>query len=439
MGDNGISLVLRKVLLNQEIHRLKMIPSSMTFEKLPDEIILDICRFLSSSDILYSLFDLNSRLNSTIFIYRRHVVLRRTSFLEFEYLCLNVLPKIGSTIRSLSINANWTDLLAKRFLHYFGNKINEIFCNLEHLILVAFSGNELNDYMENITDLPCLTKLTIHDRYNVTEEYKKVLFDKILSANKNRLEKVLFNRHSESLSIDPENSIIYPNIVHLSIHLEKINDLRLLFKLIPNIRQLFIVINKQLEDEMIQFDDLIMKNLIEFHMESFRRCWIFDEVNFLLKQMPFLQSLSLDLFSQDVHLFNGEKFLSILPRDTLQRFNLAIDYTSDEEIDFIDNIKSSWESTPYSICCLMEDSQTHMFLHTIPYGFPYLDISSSFVKYMDKKANEHNYCIKELLLFSVNTLAETFVAIKNCSQVKDLALEIEDQSSSKSFLLILEL
>lgn len=412
-----------------------MISSLTNFECLPDEMILEICRFLSSTDVLYSLFNLNSRLNKTIFIYRRHVVLRRTSFIEFEYLCLNVLPKIGSTIRSLSINANWTDLLAKRFLYYFGSKINEIFPNLEHLILIAFSGNELNDYMESLTDLPYLRKLTIHDRYNVTEEYKKVLFDKILSANKTRLEKIFFNRHSESLTIDRTNSIIYSNIIHLSIHLEKIDDLRYLFKLIPNIQQLFIVINKQLEDEIIQFDDLIMKNLTQFHIESFRRSWIFNEIKFLIKQMPFLQSLSLDLFSQDVDLFYGNKFLSILPMNTLKQFNLAIDYTSDEEICFIDQIKSSWESTPYSVCCLIQDTHNHMFLHTIPYGFSYLDISSSFVKYMNKNSNELNYYIKELLLFSVMTLSETFIAIRNCKKVKDLALEIDDSSSSKSFYL----
>ncbi|CAF2394103.1 unnamed protein product [Rotaria sp. Silwood2] len=401
----------------------------MAFEELPDEIILEICRFLSSTDVLYSLFNLNSRLNRTIFIYRQHVVLRRTSFIQFEYVCLNVLPTIGSTIRSLSINANWTDLLAKRFLFYFGHRMKEIFPNIEHLILVAFSGSELNDYMESISDLPYLNKLTIHDRYNVTEEYKQTLFDKILSANKNRLKRILFNRHSESLSINEMNSIIYSNIIELSIHLEKIYYLHCLFKLIPNIRQMYIVIDKQLNDEIIQFDELIMYNLIEFRMESFRRCWIFDEVSSLLKQMPFLECLSLDIFSQDFRLFDGQLFLSILPIDTLQCFNYAIDYTPDEEVENVDDIVSSWASTPYPVCCLLDDGKTHMFLHTIPYGFSYLDISSLFIKYMNKKTNGYSYHVKELLVFSVSTLAETFVMINYCNKVKDLALEINNTSS----------
>jgi len=405
----------------------------MDFEILPDEILLEICRFLSSTDILYSLFNINSRLNRTIYIYYQHVILRQTSFIQFEYICINILPKIGSIVRSLSVNANWTDLLAKRFHFYFGHQMKDIFPNIEHLILVAFSGNELNDYIESISDLPYLNKLTIHDRYNVTEEYKQILFDKILSANKNRLKKIYFNRHSESLSINQINSIIYLNIIELSIHLERLVDLRYLFKLIPNIHQLSIVIDKQLENEIIEFDELIMKNLIDFQMESTRRSWIFDEISSLIKQMPFLKSLSLDLFSRDFYLLDGQQILSILSINTLQHFNYEIKYTADEYLESLDNIISSWSSTPYPVCCLVEDSQTHMILHTIPHEFSYLEISSLFFKNMKKINYDKRYAKKELLLFNISTLSEAFIAIKNCTKVKDIELQMKDESSSKFF------
>jgi len=364
-----------------------------------------------------------------------NIVFRRTSFTQFEYLCLNILPKIGSTIRSLCINANWTDLLAKQFLIYFGHQMKDIFPNLEHLTLVACNGNELNDYMSSISDLPYLNKLTIHDRYNITEEYKQILFDKILSANQNRLEKIFFNRHSESLSINQINPIIYSNIIQLSIHLDNINDLHCLLKLIPNIRQLNIIINKQSEDNIIEFDEFLMNNLIEFRMESFRRSWIFDEICSLLKQMPFLKHLSLDLFSQDFRLFDGQQFLSILPLNSLQRFNYTIDYEPEGQIESVENIISSWTSTPFPVCCLVTENKAHMFLHTIPYGFSYLDISSVFVQYMDKKTDDYSYHINELLLFNVSTLAETFIAIRNCNRVKDLGIEMQETPSSKWFFI----
>ena len=403
----------------------------MIFEKFPDEILLEICQYLSSADVLYSLFDLNARFNRTISHYCQHLVLRRTSFIQFEHLCLHILPKIGFKIRSLCINANWTDLLPKHFFFYFGQQMKEVFPNIEHLILIAFSGNELIDYMESISDLSHLNSLTIYDRYNVTEEYKRILFTKILSANQFRLKKVSCNHYTESLKINEMDSIIYTNITELSIHLERIQDFRCLLKLIPNIRQMSITLDKQCEDEIIHFDESIMINLIEFHMESFCRSWIFDEISSLLKQMPFLKYLSLDLFSEDYHLFNGQAVLSILPLNTLQRFNYAIDGMNNEKMESTDNIISSWAATPYQICCLFEDSKTHMFLHTIPYGFAYLDIDASFVKYMNRKSNDYNHHLKELRLFNVLTLAEILIILNHCRKVEDLTLEIVHVSSSK--------
>jgi hypothetical protein len=374
---------------------------------------------------------LNSRLNRTISIYRENVILRLTNFLQFQYICLNIFPKLGSTIRLLSINANWTDLLAKRFHFYFGYRMKEIFPNLEHIILVAFSGNELNDYIESLSDLPYFNKLTIKDRYNVTEEYKQILFDKILSANQNRLKTIIFNRHSESLSINQIYPIIYSNIIQLNIHLDKIIDLRYLLKIIPNIRQMNIVIGEYSENERIEFDEILMKNLIEFHMESTRRSWILNEISSLLKQMPFLIDLSFDLFSRDFSLLDGQKILSILPTNTLQHFNYVIKYTSKEQMELIDSIISSWALTPYSVGCLVADSQTHMFLHTIPYKSSFLEINSVFFKHMKTNTDDYRYYIEELLLFNVSTLAETFLAIRNCNKMKDLEIEIDDDTSSQ--------
>jgi hypothetical protein len=409
----------------------------MDFESLPDEILLEICRYLSSTDILYSFFDLNSRLNRTISIYCQHVILRQTNFIQFEYICSNILPKIGLKIRSLSINANWTDLLAKQFHFYFGNRMNNVFSNLEHIILVAFSGNELNDYLESLSDLLYLTKLTIYDRYNVIEEYKQILFEKTLSANQNRLKRIIFNRHSECLSINQTNSIIYSNLIELNIHLERIKDFCFIFKLIPNIQQLSIVINRHCEYEKIQFDDqIIMNNLIQFQLESSGRTWIFEEINSLLKQMPYLTHLSLDIFSQDHHLLIGQDLLSIYPINNLQNFNYVIKYTSKIKIESIDNIILSWSLTSYSVCCLVADNSMHIFLHTIPYEYSYLEISSLFFKHMKKQTNDYRFFIKELLLFHISTLTETFIAINNANQIKDLALEIDDTPSSKLFLIL---
>jgi hypothetical protein len=53
---------------------------------------------------------------------------------------------------------------------------------------------------------------------------------------------------------------------------------------------------------------------------------------------------------------------------------------------------------------------------------------------MKKQTQDYQCYIKELLLFHLSTLSETFIAINNCNQIKDLALEIDDKPSSKPFL-----
>ena len=402
----------------------------MDFETLPDEILLDICRYLSSTEVLYSFYNLNSRLNRTISIYYHHVILRQTSLTPFNCICSQILPEIGSNILSLSVNANWTDLLARQFYFYFGCRMREVFSNLEHLILVAFSGNELNDYLQSISDLPSLVKLTVIDRYNVTDEYKHILFDKILSANNFRLKRIKFNRHSESLSINPNNSIIYFNLIQLNIHLEKIVDLCILLKLIPNIEQISVVINRRIDDEQIHIESTIMKSLFEFHLESSGRPWSLQEIHSLLKQMPYLTILSLDIFSPDLQLLNGQAIASIYPINDLQTLNYVVKCTSKQEIPSLETILSSWSSTKYSICCLIDDSRNHLFLHTNPYRYSYLEISSLFFKHMNKQSEDYRQFIKELLVFHINKFEESFLLLNNCNRIKDLAIEIDDTSST---------
>lgn len=407
----------------------------MDLETLPDEILLDICRYLSSTEVLYSFYNLNTRLTRTISIYFQHVILRQTSLIQFNSICSTILPEIGSNIRSLSVNANWTDLLAKQFHFYFGFQMKKIFPNLEHLILVAFSGNELNDYLESISDLPYLTKLTVIDRYNVTEEFKHILFEKILSANEFRLKRIKFNRHSESLSINPLNRTIYINLIQLNIHLEKICDLCILFKLIPNIQQISVVINRRTDDEQIKFDHQPLISLIEFHLESSGRSWILTELHSLLEQMPSLLTLSLDIFSRDIHLLDGQSLQSIYPINDLQVFNYVVKCTPKNSLPSLDQLIKSWKSTRYSICCLIDDSQSHLFLHTNPYRYSYLEISSLFFKHIQQETDHYREFIKELLVFHLNRFEEAFRLLNNCNRIKDLAIEIDEGSAGEISLL----
>lgn len=68
---------------------------------LPDEILLEVCKYLLCSDILFSFNKLNRQMTQMITEYHHYVSLHKTSIRKFEYLCVNILPEIGSQIRSL--------------------------------------------------------------------------------------------------------------------------------------------------------------------------------------------------------------------------------------------------------------------------------------------------------------------------------------------------
>ncbi|CAF2393856.1 unnamed protein product [Rotaria sp. Silwood2] len=106
-----------------------------TFEILPDEIILEICRYLHCSHVLYSFFDLNTRLNKTITSYCQHVWFRRASYKQLLYIYQYILPRIGSSVLSLTIHP----LHQVSFPSSFKHQISNIFPNLKN-----FNINELD-------------------------------------------------------------------------------------------------------------------------------------------------------------------------------------------------------------------------------------------------------------------------------------------------------
>ena len=132
-----------------------------TFERLADEILLLICRYLSSTDILTAFYGLNTRLLQTISGYCQYVSLGHVSYKQFKYVCSSILPQIGLNICSLSVSNEWQGLLSKVFLEYFGERISSTFPRLKHLTLIAFNFTSLKLFLNSIEDLPELNELDI--------------------------------------------------------------------------------------------------------------------------------------------------------------------------------------------------------------------------------------------------------------------------------------
>jgi hypothetical protein len=113
--------------------------SLSTFETLPDEIILQVCSYLYGADVLYSLYNLNTRLNITILGYCRYVDLRGVIYYRFDQIVSHILPQIASFVRSCVFHGYREKLLsAKAFAVFFASPISGSLARDFHLLLIFF-------------------------------------------------------------------------------------------------------------------------------------------------------------------------------------------------------------------------------------------------------------------------------------------------------------
>ncbi|CAF2655109.1 unnamed protein product [Rotaria sp. Silwood2] len=94
-----------------------------TFETLSDEILLEICKYLLCSDILFSFNVLNHRITRMVTQHRHHISLYKISLAQCDYLCVNILPKIGCEVCSLFIDCCFSVLQHDSFIKHFGKKM----------------------------------------------------------------------------------------------------------------------------------------------------------------------------------------------------------------------------------------------------------------------------------------------------------------------------
>ncbi|CAF5052563.1 unnamed protein product, partial [Rotaria sp. Silwood1] len=143
--------------------------NKLTLETLPDEILLQICKYLSCADILVSLTGLSYRITQMITQYRHHISLHKTSLSQSDYLCGNIFPQIGSQIRSLLIDCCYSVLQDDLFIKYFANKISITFPQLERISLVAYEDNQLIALLDSLHDLNHFVEIRLYSLYWISQ------------------------------------------------------------------------------------------------------------------------------------------------------------------------------------------------------------------------------------------------------------------------------
>lgn len=185
---------------------------------LPDEIIVNICDYLSWSDIFTAFYNLNSRLNRTISGHFKHVSFGDyCHFKQFQYSCSLLLSHrsfLFDHIKALKISNRGSPLAAKYFLSHI--PIQQMI-HLEKLTLVAFTPDEILLYLDVIDNAEKNTfqhlvklhlyqtlyintdPLYVYDTPEALREYHSYLANRILTGNSQQLQSIIFDGYNVSM------------------------------------------------------------------------------------------------------------------------------------------------------------------------------------------------------------------------------------------------
>ena len=275
--------------------------TKMNLEELPDELLLLICRHLSSTDVLYCFYGLNNRLSQMISGYFRNIVLAQLPYKQFEHVCKSILPEIGSNINSLAVSNQWKGVLSKFFLNYFDDRIPLIFPHLSRITLISFSDHSLRPFFHSLENLFELHEMIICHLYHAdsSSTESENLLDEIFTANNNRLKSILFDYGSMMFSLaDKDHHLKYLNIEKLSINLKTINDLHRILTRLPRLRSLIVAINRKTIESEKSNEDIPIITLKQFQLQSFGPYWKLNDLEPILKRIPNVEKLSIAIRSE---------------------------------------------------------------------------------------------------------------------------------------------
>lgn len=404
--------------------------SQSMLEMLPDETLLEVCKYLLCTDILYSFNGLNYRMTRMISQYRHDVSFYKTSISIFDYVCMNVVPQISSQIRSLVIDCCYSVLQDELFIKHFGEKMSMIFPNLERISLNAYQHNQLVAFLNTLRDLNHLVEIRLYSLFPIERLHQTTFVRSLVQANNHQLTTILIDNYSSCLSFDDADC--YLNILKLSIKLKIIKDLPSLFAAVPNVEYLDVIIEEP-EDVFEDLGEMKLSPLIHltnFRLKSVIRVWVLEELITLLVQLPTVQCLSLFLFTCDKRLVKSDIILPSLP-STVQQFNYAIYFISNTTIDGDDINVSCW-SLSHPVACFFNDE--FLFIHTLPWHFTRLEFPSLLGKMMSCHTNSVNgydkYVEQVHLTIDKNfSLGKSLAVLSQCRRVKTLMINVANDGN----------
>lgn len=280
-----------------------------TFERLPDEIILDVCRYLRPLEVIEGFGRLNGRLDRTISQFRRNLDIHHLTLKQYQRWFAHLLPYTARHIVSLVLS-NWN---SPGQIHLFNQSIErytslrQLFPKITQLRLIGFHHDD--------TDI--LSKLSMIEKILIDVDALKPL----LSETQSLLDRSLFCCSSYSFKEirlwlsetglrlqHPASLVVNPALEHLTIVLTRIDDLILLFKHAPNLIKLHIHLSQFSSSRPAQYvvQDAMPKKLTDLHIQTTdRRALAFDDFFIMLIHIPSIERLSVDIETNDLDYADG--------------------------------------------------------------------------------------------------------------------------------------
>jgi hypothetical protein len=247
------------------------------FLDLSNEILVNICRYLSSSDILYSFYTLDLNLDHTT------IRLDSMSLNQFNYI-LKLFSDSKYFFRpsSLILNNEKISSVIDRFSDEINsNTMKSIFNHLKCLILIDCTSNDLEllkSYHSNLTQLQSLEiinrKIDL-DLSGVWPSYSSIirlLFEKEI----NSLEKLLI-QPIDGISLC-QSLIPNRNIRNINIYLQTIDDLFILLNgILPNVQIMIVrLCQKRILSKYFYF---VLQINFSFRISLFSKSNIVSSIN----------------------------------------------------------------------------------------------------------------------------------------------------------------
>ena len=398
-----------------------------SFENLPDEIILHICQYLRGADVLYSFYNLNTRLNITITGYCHYVNLMAVSYKQFEYAASYVLPKIGSLVQTFVLNGNWETIINDRISSVlFASRLALLFPQLRRLTIKWFTSERFLLFVDTLQDFPQLIELDI--RF-LKGNRVDLLLSKVLSANNGRLQIVSFDQDSVDLDISEDDTMTsHLNIQELTVNLSLSKLIPNLFLLVPNVCRLYVSVEEL--SNTTKFKPTIMNltpliHLIAFQLRSINLFWTFEEITQILEAMPFLQRLAFDFRTDDKRLVTEEDFRTILP-STLNKMDFFIRYYFSETISATE-VSTTFSSVHYPIAYLLDEPRTRFFIHTIPCDLHSAILTATISKQMSA-GWKYMRQTEDLYIYDITSLVDVLLILQHFRRVRTLSIDTKNKA-----------